>query len=122
VLAHLGDLDVHLRDQGTRGVEHAQAPRIGLRAHRLRHAVRREHDRRAARHLVQLLDEDRALGLEVVDDEFVVDHLVPHVDRGAELRERLLDDGDGAVDAGAEAAGVGEKYVHGQSRSAAARD
>ena len=55
------------------------------------------------------------MALQVVDDELVVDDFVAHVDRRAELRERLLDDGDRAVDAGAEAAGIGEEDVH-QSR------
>ena len=47
--------------------------------------------------------------LQVVDDEPVVHDLVAHVDRRAELRERLLDDRDRAVDAGAEAARIGEQ-------------
>ena len=74
--------------------------------------MRGEHDRRAGGHFVELLDEHRALRLQVVDDEPVVDDLVAHVDRRAELRERLLDDRDRAVDAGAEAARIGEQDVH----------
>jgi hypothetical protein len=38
-----------------------------------------------------------------------VDDFVAHVDRRAEFFQRALDDGDGAVDAGTEAARVGEK-------------
>jgi len=38
-----------------------------------------------------------------------VDDFVAHVDRRAEFFQRALDDGDGAVDAGAETARVGEK-------------
>ena len=52
------------------------------------------------------------LRLQVVDDELVVHDLVAHVDRRAVLRERLLDDRDRAVDAGAEAARIGEQDVH----------
>jgi hypothetical protein len=74
--------------------------------------VRREHDRRASGHLVELLDKHRALALEVVDDEAVVHDLVAHVDRRTELGERLLDDGDRAVHAGAEAPRIGEHDVH----------
>ena len=62
-----------------------------------------------ARHLVQLLDEHRALGAQVVDHELVVHDLVAHVDRRAVQLERALDDRDGAVDAGAEAARLGEQ-------------
>ena len=85
-----------------------EAARVGFGAHRLRHAVRGEHDRAAGRNLVELLDEHGAFRLQIVDDELVVHDFVAHVDRRAELRERLLDDGDGAVDAGAEAARIGE--------------
>jgi hypothetical protein len=37
----------------------------------------------------------------------VVHDFVAHVDRRAELDQRALDDLDGALDAGAEAAGIG---------------
>jgi hypothetical protein len=62
LLAHLGHFHVHLGDQRAGGVEDAQAARIRLGAHRLGHAVGREHQRIAGRHFAQVLDEDRALG------------------------------------------------------------
>src|SRR5690606_30575269 len=64
-------------------------------------------------HLVELLDEDRAALLEIVDHVAVVHDLVAHVDRRAEGLDGALDDLDGAIDAGAEAAGVGEDDIHG---------
>ena len=63
----------------------------------------------AVRDLVELFDEDRALAPEVVDDVFVVDDFVAHVDRRAVLLERPFDDLDGPLDAGAEAARRGEQ-------------
>src|SRR6266545_7704402 len=75
--------------------------------------MRAEHDDAARRNLRQLVDEDRAQAFEPVDDELVVHDLVAHVDRRAELLQRLLDDGDRAVDAGAEATRIGENDVHG---------
>ena len=66
------------------------------------------------RHFGQLLDEHRALRAQVVDHEAVVHDFVAHVDRRAERFERALDDLDGAVDAGAEAARLGEQDVHGR--------
>ncbi len=54
VLAHLRDFDVHLGHERAGGVVHAQAARLGFRAHRLRHAVRAEDDRVAGRHFFQL--------------------------------------------------------------------
>jgi hypothetical protein len=76
----------------------------GLRVHRRRDAVRREHHGRALGHLVELLDEDRAARLEVGDHVLVVHDLLAHVDRGAVEVERLLDGDHGPVDAGAVAA------------------
>ena len=62
--------------------------------------------------VVELFDEDRALGAQAVDHELVVHDLVPDIDRRAPFLERHLDDLDGAVDTGAEAARGGE--VEGQ--------
>ena len=80
-----------------------------LRAHRGRHAVRGEHQQRTLGHLVGVVDEDRAALLERLDDVPVVDDLLAHVDGRAVLLEGLLDGLDGAVDAGAVAAGLGQQ-------------
>jgi len=85
----------------------------GFVAHRPGDPVGAENDRAAGRHLAEFLDEHRALGAQVVADELVVHDLVAHVDRHTELFERAFDDGDGPFDAGTEAAGVGEKDLHG---------
>jgi len=74
--------------------------------------MRGEHDNASGRDFGELLDEHRALRPQVIDDEPVVHDLVPHVDRPAEFRECLFDDGDGAVDAGAEAARIGQEDFH----------
>ena len=58
----------------------------------------------ALRHLVELLDEDRAARLQVGDDVLVVDDLLADVDGRAVEVERLLDGDDRTVDAGAVAA------------------
>ena len=55
----------------------------GLLVDLRRHAVGGEHDDRALGHLVVLLDEDRALGLQRGDHVLVVDDLLAHVDRRA---------------------------------------
>jgi hypothetical protein len=64
--------------------------------------------------VIQLRHEDRALGLQAVDDEAVVDDLVADVDGCAIALERELDDADGAVDAGAEAARRGDQQGKGR--------
>jgi hypothetical protein len=70
-----------------------------------------EHQRGAGRHVGQVFDEDGALGLEVVHHIGVVHDLVAHVDGRAEAGDGALDDLDGAVDAGAEAARLGQQHV-----------
>ena len=81
--------------------------------HRLRHAMRREHHRPVVGHFVQFVDEHRAKAAQPVDDELVVDDLVADIDRRPEPLDRQLDDLDGAVDAGAEAARGGDQDVKG---------
>jgi hypothetical protein len=66
--------------------------------------VGREDDDRAFRHFRQLLDEDRALGLERAHDLEIVNDCAPHVDGGAVVVERVLDCADRATDARAKAA------------------
>ncbi len=68
----------------------------------------------AVGHFVEFIDEDRAAARrQAVDDETIVHDFVAHVDRRAERFECALDDLDRAIDAGAEAAGVGEQDLHG---------
>ena len=78
--------------------------------HRRRDAVRGEHHDRALGHLVGLVDEHGAGLGQRVDDVPVVHDLVPHVHRRAVLFQRTLDGLDGAVDAGAVAAGLGQQH------------
>ena len=68
-----------------------------------------EDHRPAVGHLVELLDEDRALTFQGLHDLAIVHDLVAHVDRPAIALDRALHDLDGAIDAGAEAARAGEQ-------------
>ena len=70
--------------------------------------MRAEHQQRAFGNLGGIVDEDGALAAQILDDVPVVDDLVAHVDRRAVAGEAQLDDLDGAVDARAETAGIGE--------------
>ncbi len=97
-------LDVHLGHERARRVDRRQLPRRRVRAHRRGDAVRREHDRLAFRHVVLVLDEDGAAGLEVAHDVQVVHDLLADVDRWAVQAERLLDRLDRPLDPGAVAA------------------
>ena len=102
-------LAMDLGDQRAGGVDIEQVAAAGLGRHRLRHAVGGEHHRPVVGHLVELVDEDRALGLEALDDIAVVHDLVADIDRPAVALDGALDDLDGAIDAGAEAARAGEQ-------------
>ena len=102
-------LAVHLGDQRTGRVRMHELAPLGFGRHTLGHAMRREDDHRAVRHLVQLADEDRTQPLQLVDHMPVVDDLVPHIDRRPVLPQRLLDDRDGALDPGTEAARAREQ-------------
>ena len=63
-------------------------------------------------HLVDRLDEGDALPLEAFDHVLVVDDLVVDVQGRADEVDKFLHGVDGHVDAGAEAAGVGEDDPH----------
>ncbi len=106
------DLHVDLGHQRAGCVEHLELAAFGLLPHRPRHAVGAEDHVAVVGNLVELVDEDRALALEVVDDVAVVHDLVANVNRRAEQLDRALDDLDRAVDAGAKAAGIGEQNFH----------
>jgi len=107
-------LAVHLADQRAGRIERDQLPLIGLDRHRLRHAMGGEHDGCAGRHLIELVHEHRALGLQAFDHEAVVNDLVAHIDGRAVPLERAFDDLDGALDAGAETAGRSQEQGDGR--------
>ena len=112
-------LAVDLRHQRAGRIDDSRGPRsLGRGGHRLGHAMGREHDRPVVRNLVELVDEDRAQIAQPVDDEAVVDDLMPDIDGRAEALERQLDDLDRAVDAGAETARGGNQDVEGADGSA----
>ena len=74
--------------------------------------MRGKDDRAASGHLLELLHEYRAEPAQPLDHVPVVHHLMTHIDRCAEQLHRTLDDIDGAVNAGTEAARVGEQHLH----------
>ena len=75
---------VHLGDQRAGGVELEHVARPSGGGHRLRHAMGGKHHRPVAiGDLVELVDEDGALGLQVIDHELVVHDFVIDVNRCA---------------------------------------
>ena len=112
-------LDVHLGHQRAGRVDRVQVQLLRLGEDRGGDAVRAEDHVAAGRHVGEVVDEARALLLEVPHDDLVVHDLVADVDRPSELGERPLDGFDGALDAGTEAAGTAEEDLHGGRRVSA---
>ena len=107
-------LVVDLGDQRAHRVHDVAALGPGGVDHLGRRAVRRQHERRAGRHVGDVVDEHHALLAEALDDEPVVHDLVVAVhgrlERAHHPRQRL----DRHLDAGAEAARLGEQHgLHG---------
>ena len=113
VASVLADFHVHLGDERAGGVEHGEPAARGFLLDRARYAMRAEDHGRAVRHCVQFVHEHGAEAAQPVDHEFVVHHLVAHVDRRAEELDGALHDVDRAVDAGAESPRVREQDLHG---------
>ena len=110
VLVMGAGLDMHLGDQRTGGIEVEHVAGLGRGRHGLGHAMcRKDHGGVGFGDLVQLLHKNGAFRLQGLDHVAVVDDLVAHVDGRPELLQRQLDDLDGAVDAGAEAARSGQQ-------------
>ena len=105
-------LGVDLGHQRAGGVDGAEVAPGRVLADLRGDAVGAVEDRGAGRDLGDVFDEDDALGAEPLDDGAVVDDLVVDVDRGAELAQGGLQGVDGHVDAGTEAARVGEDDLH----------
>jgi hypothetical protein len=99
-------LAMDLGHQRAGRVQGEEIARLGLGRNRFRHAMGRKYHRciGIVGDLGQFLDENGALGLQAVDDVFIVHDLVADIDRGAIDGERPLHGVDGAHDAGAEAA------------------
>ena len=72
-----------------------------------------EYRDRQRRYFAQILDEDGALVLQAFDHVFIMDDLVPHIDRRAVFLERAFHDLDRAHDAGAEATRLRQINFHG---------
>ncbi len=107
------DFQVHLGHQRTGGIEYPEIALPSLLVHGKRHAMRAVYHRAAVRYLAQFIDEHRAARTQAIHHVAVMHHLVAHVDRRAEQLQRALDDLDGAIDAGTEAARIGKQDFHG---------
>jgi hypothetical protein len=99
-------LIMDLGHQRAGGVEDGQAAHGGFLLHGPGDAVGAEYRDRKRRHFRQVLDEDGALVLQAFDHVFVVNDLMPHIDRRAIFLERALDDLDRTYNACTKSAGL----------------
>ena len=105
-------LAMDLSNQRAGGVDREDFARFGIFQNRLRHPMRgKDHRPRRIGHLVELLDENRALGLQPFDDIFIMHDLVTDIDGRAMDPERFLHRIDGAHDSGAETARRAKKDI-----------
>src|SRR3569832_2149693 len=105
-------LEMDLGDERAGRIEDFEPASRRLVAHGLGDAVGAEDHDLPVGHFIELVDEHHTLVAQPVHHELVEHHFVPHVHRSAEQHVRALDDVDGAIDAGAKTAGIGELDLH----------
>ena len=104
-------LMVDLGNERTGRVHDLHAPRSRDVVHGRRHPVRREHDGRSVRHLIEFVDEHCAALLEVRDHVAVMDDLAPDVHGGSEAVDGTLDGMDGSLHTRTERAWPREQHA-----------
>ena len=69
--------------------------------------MRAENDGGAIRHFIEFVDKNRTETAQTIDHEAIMYHFVTYIDGRTELLQRLLDDFNCTVDAGAKSARTG---------------
>ncbi len=78
-----------------------------------------EHGHRTIGHFIELFDESRPFAFQRLDDMAVMNDLVAHIDRLAELLERAFNDVDGTHDTGAKTPRLSKNNAHSSDPMAA---
>ena len=104
------ELVVDLCHERADGIDHHSSATAGRHHHLRRRTVGREHEGCALRHLVHIVHEDDSLSGELLHHVPVVDDLVVAVDGRLEDPHHPGQGLDGLLDAGAEAAGLGQQH------------
>ena len=111
-------LQMNLGDERTGRIEHRQTALGGILFDRARNAMGTENGHGTGRHLGQILDETRPLGLQRLDDAAVVNDLMADIDRRAIFGQGPLDDFDGPHHAGAKTPWLSQNDLHATSSPA----
>ena len=112
-LAHAANFKVHLGHQRAGCIKDLETALFRLAPYGLRHPMGTENHRISCGNLTQFLNKHCPFAAQIIADEFVVHHLMPHVDRRPEFFQGALHNGDGAFDASTETARVGKNDWHG---------
>ncbi len=83
-------LAVHFGDQRARGVNHRQGAGRCIRFHRARHPMRAENCQRAGRNLIQFINKNRAHTAQTIHHMFIVNNLMPDINRRTIAFERAF--------------------------------
>lgn len=106
-------LGVDFGDQWACGIDGGEVSRLGLGPNVRADAVGTKDDDGSLGHLIEVFDKRHAAAGEAAYDVFVVDDFVVDVDWSVvEEVQDLIDNIDGHVDTGTEAAGIGEDEMH----------
>ena len=110
--AGAGDFHMDFSYQRAGSVENRQVTTLRFVAYCLRNPVGGENQDRAVRHFANLFDKNRPTLAQAIDDVAIMDNLVTNVDRRAVQRQRVFDNADSAVNAGAKTARVSQQDLH----------
>ncbi|MNL38145.1 hypothetical protein D3C87_1603390 [compost metagenome] len=110
--AGAGDFHMNFGHQRTGRVKHGEIATFCFVTNRLRHTVRGENQDRAVGHFADLLDKDRSALTQAFNHIAVVHHFVTHINRRAVDFQRVFNNADSAVNAGAKTARVSQQDLH----------
>ena len=85
---------MHLGDQRTRSIDHAQLPQFARLAHFRRNAVGAVDDAFALGHFVHAIDKNCTLLLQFLNHEAIVDNFLAHINRSPKRLQRNPDNVD----------------------------
>lgn len=106
------DFQVDFGHQRTGGINDAQAPRRGFSADGGGNAVGRENQRRTFGNVSEIICKHCAALTEALDNMFIVDNLMPHIDWRPENLQAFFHNINGPVHPGTKPARTGKECIH----------
>ena len=91
-------LEVHLGHQGAGRIEDLETALFSFGTDFFRNTVSTENNDRSTGNISQLINKNRAALTQLVDDKFIVHHLMAHINRRTKKIESTVDDINGTID------------------------